>query len=105
MYVVTDALAKSGLAEVLLEHADYCRALLVGEYVEHRLCLGGRENLELDRTSRCKAVDIERGCPRETEVGPPLPIGPVGIGGFHLHEGRERFVEPDRSAERRVGTE
>ena len=48
--VVADAVAELVLTQVLLEHAQDGRTLLVGEDVEHALGIARRHDLELDRS-------------------------------------------------------
>jgi len=66
---VADALTERVGPEVLLEHADDGRPLLVGEHVEHALGVGGRHDLELDGSGGVERVGVERSGARQAEVG------------------------------------
>ena len=93
--VLADAVAKDRRTEMLLEHPEHGRALLVGQHVEHRVGVAWRFDVELDRPRRVQPVNREGGGARNTEGRPALPLGLPGVDREHLHERGERFVEPD----------
>ena len=82
-------------AQVLLEHAEHGRALLVGEQVEHGLAVARRAHLELDGPRVLEAVHSHGRRAGDAEGDPALPLGFPRVHGEQLHEGRERLVEPD----------
>ena len=98
-------------AEVLLQHPQHGRALLVGEDVEHRLGLAGRRHRELDRARAPETVHRQGRRARRAEGDPPLPLRLPRIDRQHLHERREGLVQPEtvpprhghEVAERHVG--
>ena len=81
--------------EVLLQHADQGRALLVGDHVEHVLGLGGGVHRVLHRPGVAEGVGRQRRGTAAAERRPDLPVGPVGVGAGRLHERGEGLVEPD----------
>ncbi len=93
--IVVDAVTKAALAEVLLQHAQECAALLVGEHVEHAFAVGGGSHLELDRAGAQQRVGVEGDAALDAERRPSLPIGTVGLACSDLHERGECLVEPD----------
>ena len=87
---------KGSSPEVLLEHADDARALLVGEHVEHALGVLGRDAPRTRSGGWRASASVSNAAVRaRPKVDPPLPLGPEGVGGRHLHEGGEGLVEPD----------
>ena len=93
--VLADAVAEDRGAQVLLEHAQHRRALLIGQDVEHRVGVTRRLDVKLDRARRVQPVDRERGRARDAEGCPALPLGLPRVDRENLHEGGERLVEPD----------
>ena len=93
--VVANAFAERHGAEILLEHPQHRGALLVRQHVEHRVRVAWRGDRKLDRPRAVQAVERQRGRARHAERRPALPLGFPRVDGQHLHERRERLVEPD----------
>ena len=89
------AVAEDVGPDVLLEHAQYAAALLVGQEVEHALGLLGRADRVLDGSGGVHAVDGQRRLARGGEADPAVPRRPEGVDAERLHEGGEGLVEPD----------
>ena len=82
-------------AQVLLEHPEHRRALLVGQHVEHRARILGTQHGEFDRPRAAQRVDRHRRRARDRETFPAFPMRLPGVDREHLHESGERLVEPD----------
>ena len=93
--VEADALAEDVGAQVLLEHPQHGRALLVREEVEHRHAVVRVAHLELDGPRRLEPVHAHGRGARDAEGDPALPLGLPGVHRQQLHEGGEGLVEPD----------
>ena len=95
LQVEPDAVAENVLAEKLLEHPQHRRTLLVSQDVEHRAAIFGTAHCEFDRPRAAQPVDRHRRRARDAEALPSLPLRLPRVHREHLHEGGERFVEPD----------
>ena len=95
LQVVAHAVTEDLGAQVLFEHANDRRALLVGQDVEHAFGFLGGDHRELDRTGAGERVGVECRGPGAGEGRPHPPVGAVGVAARGLHERREGLVEPD----------
>ena len=93
--IAPHSIAKDLGAEVLLQHAQHRRALLIGEDVEHGLRVLRGHDLELDRAAGPKPVRQERRGPRGPEAVPAAPGRLPRVHRHDFHEGGEGLVQPE----------
>ena len=93
--VVADPSLEGRLAQVLLQHAQQRPTLLVRQYIEHAIAIGGCLDKEFDGASAGQRVDFECGTAFQAERRPALPVRAVRVATGDLHEGGERLVQPN----------
>ncbi len=94
LQIQPNAIAKSFLAEILLEHAQHGRTLLIGQDVEHPGGFFRALDRKLNRARALESVDLHGRGARHRETVPASPFGLPRIDREHFHEGGKCFVQP-----------